>query len=131
VVLRRLAHLVYVPIAHWVWGGGFLARAGLLDFAAGRSSILNAGSRGLVAAFVVGKRLRLRHGQFLALRPVAAVIGTGLLWVGWLGFNGGSALGRQFPRRLRDHRDPPRSVQRRVTWMFLEWWTRAGRRCSA
>ena len=85
--------LVYVPIAHWVWGGGFLARAGLLDFAGGTVVHLNAGVAGLVAAYVVGKRHGYGTDNFSPYDLSLAVIGTGLLWVGWLGFNGGSALG--------------------------------------
>jgi Amt family ammonium transporter len=85
--------VVYVPVAHWVWGGGFLARAGLLDFAGGTVVHLNAGIAGLVAAYVVGKRHGYGTDNFSPYDLSLAVIGTGLLWVGWLGFNGGSALG--------------------------------------
>ena len=84
---------VYVPIAHWVWGGGFLARAGVLDFAGGTVVHLNAGVAGLVAAYVVGKRYGYGTDNFSPHDLSLAVIGTGLLWVGWFGFNGGSALG--------------------------------------
>src|SRR4051794_20375361 len=83
---------VYVPIAHWVWGGGFLAKAGVLDFAGGTVVHLNAGIAGLVAACVVGKRYGYGHDNFAPHDLSLAVIGTGLLWVGWFGFNGGSAL---------------------------------------
>src|SRR5262245_14686263 len=85
--------VVYVPIAHWVWGGGFLAKAGVLDFAGGTVVHLNAGIAGLVACFVVGKRYGYGTDNFAPYDLSLAVIGTGLLWVGWLGFNGGSALG--------------------------------------
>src|SRR5258707_1172282 len=84
---------VYVPITHWVWGGGFLANAGVLDFAGGTVVHLNAGIAGLVAAYVVGKRQGYGTENFAHHDLSLAVIGTGLLWVGWLGFNGGSALG--------------------------------------
>src|SRR5256886_8192461 len=84
---------VYVPIAHWVWGGGFLARAGTLDFAGGTVVHLNAGVAGLVAAYVIGKRHGYGTENFAPYDLSMAVIGTGLLWVGWLGFNGGPALG--------------------------------------
>src|SRR4029453_825868 len=85
--------LVYVPITHWVWGGGFLASAGVLDFAGGTVVHLNAGIAGLVAAYVLGKRHGYGTDNFAPYDLSLAVIGTGLLWVGWLGFNGGSALG--------------------------------------
>src|SRR6266851_3291479 len=85
--------VVYVPIAHWVWGGGFLAKLGLLDFAGGTVVHLNAGIAGLVAAVVVGKRYGYGTENFAPHNLALAVIGTGLLWVGWFGFNGGSALG--------------------------------------
>src|SRR3954467_8646415 len=84
---------VYVPIAHWVWGGGFLGTAGVLDFAGGTVVHLNAGVAGLVAAYVIGKRYGYGTDNFAPYDLSLAVIGSGLLWVGWFGFNGGSALG--------------------------------------
>src|SRR5262249_61028458 len=91
--------LVFVPIAHWVWGGGFLARAGILDFAGGTVVHLNAGIAGLVAACVVGKRYGYGSDNFAPYDLSLAVIGTRLLRVGRPGFNRGAAAGRQFPRR--------------------------------
>ena len=85
---------VYVPIAHWVWGGGWLpSAAACLDFAGGTVVHLNAGVAGLVAAYVLGKRHGYGSDNFAPYDLSLAVIGTGLLWVGWFGFNGGSALG--------------------------------------
>jgi ammonium transporter, Amt family len=95
--------IVYVPIAHWVWGGGFLAHAGVIDFAGGLVVHVNAGVAGLVAALVLGKRRGYGHENLAPFDLSLAVIGTGLLWVGWFGFNGGSALGatpRCFCHRL-------------------------------
>jgi Amt family ammonium transporter len=113
--------LVYVPIAHWVWGGGFLGAAGLLDFAGGTVVHLNAGIAGLVACII----LKSRHGygtDNLAPHDLSlAVIGTGLLWVGWFGFNGGSALGansRAGYAMLATHLAACAGV---LTWMVLEW----------
>jgi Amt family ammonium transporter len=113
--------LVYVPIAHWVWGGGFLATAGMLDFAGGTVVHLNAGIGGLVACII----LKARHGygtDNLAPYDLSlAVIGTGLLWVGWFGFNGGSALGansRAGYAMLATHLAACSGV---LTWMVLEW----------
>ena len=106
--------IVYVPIAHWVWGGGFLMTAGLLDFAGGTVVHLNAGVAGLVAAYVVGNRYGYGSDNFSPYNLSLAVIGTGLLWVGWFGFNGGSALGAGLARGVRDRRDPPRRRGRRA-----------------
>ena len=83
--------VVYVPIAHWVWGGGFLATQGLLDFAGGTVVHLNAGVAGLVAAWCSASATATARDNFAPYDLSLAVIGTGLLWVGWFGFNGGSA----------------------------------------
>jgi Amt family ammonium transporter len=85
--------VVYAPIAHWVWGGGFLAAAGVLDFAGGLVVHLNCGAAALVAAYVLGVRRGYGTDNMAPYNLSLAVIGTGLLWVGWFGFNGGSALG--------------------------------------
>src|SRR4029079_12836447 len=85
--------IVYVPLAHWVWGGGFLQTYGLLDFAGGTVVHINAGVAGLVAALVLGKRRGYGTENLAPYDLSMAVIGTGMLWVGWFGFNGGSALG--------------------------------------
>src|ERR1700754_5202771 len=83
---------VYIPLAHWVWGGGFLASMGVLDFAGGLVVHLSAGIGGLVAAKVLGRRQGYGVENLSPFDLSLAVIGTGLLWVGWFGFNGGSAL---------------------------------------
>src|SRR5215510_16349706 len=116
--------LVYVPIAHWVWGGGFLARAGILDFAGGTVVHLNAGIAGLVAAYVVGKRYGYGTDNFAPHNLALAVIGTGLLWVGWFGFNGGSALGANSRAAFAITATHLAASAGALTWMFLEWWTR-------
>jgi ammonium transporter, Amt family len=115
---------VYVPIAHWVWGGGFLAKAGVLDFAGGTVVHLNAGVAGLVAALVVGKRYGYGSDNFAPYDLSLAVIGTGLLWVGWLGFNGGSALGANSRAAFAITATHLAASTGALTWMFLEWWTR-------
>ena len=115
---------VYVPIAHWVWGGGFLARAGLLDFAGGTVVHLNAGIAGLVAACVLGKRYGYGHENFAPYDLSLAVIGTGLLWVGWFGFNGGSAFGANSRAAFAILATHLAASTGALTWMFLEWWTR-------
>jgi ammonium transporter, Amt family len=116
--------VVYVPIAHWVWGGGFLGSAGVLDFAGGTVVHLNAGVAGLVGAFVLGARRGYGTDNFAPHDLSLAVIGTGLLWVGWFGFNGGSALAvgsRAVFAILATHLAASAGA---VTWMALEWWTR-------
>ena len=85
--------VVYVPSAHWVWGGGFLGAMGVLDFAGGTVVHINAGVAGLVAAVALGPRIGFGRENLAPFDLSMAVVGTGLLWVGWFGFNGGSALG--------------------------------------
>jgi len=84
---------VYAPVAHWVWGGGFLATAGALDFAGGAVVHVNAASAALVAALVVGPRKDYGRHAMLPHNVPFTLLGAGLLWFGWFGFNAGSALG--------------------------------------
>jgi len=116
--------LVYVPIAHWVWGGGFLATYGVVDFAGGLVVHLNAGVAGLVAAIVVGKRRGYGSENLSPYDLALAVIGTGLLWVGWMGFNGGSALGANSRAVMAITSTHLAACAGAFTWMALEWWTR-------
>jgi ammonium transporter, Amt family len=116
--------VVYVPIAHWVWGGGFLAKAGVLDFAGGTVVHLNAGVAGLVAAYLVGARHGYGHESFAPYDLSLAVIGTGMLWVGWFGFNGGSALAADSRAVFAIVATHLAAATGAVTWMALEWWKR-------
>jgi Amt family ammonium transporter len=116
--------LVYVPLAHWVWGGGFLQQAGVLDFAGGTVVHLNAGVAGLVAAYVVGSRRGYGSENLAPFDLSLAVIGTGLLWVGWFGFNGGSALGANSRAVFAIVATHLAACAGALTWMALEWWTR-------
>jgi Amt family ammonium transporter len=116
--------LVYVPIAHWVWGGGFLQTAGVLDFAGGTVVHLNAGVAGLVAAYVLGARRGYGSENLAPYDLSLAVIGTGLLWVGWFGFNGGSALGANSRAVFAMVATHLAACAGALTWMVLEWWTR-------
>ena len=84
--------IVYVPSAHWVWGGGFLAKWGVIDFAGGTVVHINAGVAGLVAALMIGSRQGYGRENLAPFDLSLAVMGMALLWVGWFGFNGGSAL---------------------------------------
>ncbi len=116
--------LVYVPLAHWVWGGGFLGQAGVLDFAGGLVVHLSAGTAGLVAAIVMGNRRGYGTENLSPYDLSLAVIGTGLLWVGWFGFNGGSALqanSRAVMAILATHLAACAGA---LTWSAIEWLTR-------
>ena len=121
---------VYVPIAHWVWGGGWLTpdatamKPGVLDFAGGTVVHLNAGVAGLVAAYIVGGRQGYGSDNFAPYDLSLAVIGTGLLWVGWFGFNGGSALGANSRAVFAIVATHLAASMGALTWKALEWWTR-------
>ena len=94
------AVLVYAPIAHWVWGpGGFLRDAGVLDFAGGTVVHINSGVAGLMACLVVGKRRGYNTEPMAPHNLVFSVVGASLLWVGWFGFNAGSATAANGQRR--------------------------------
>jgi Amt family ammonium transporter len=84
--------VVYAPIAHWVWGGGFLAKLGALDFAGGTVVHVNAATAALVAALVIGQRKDYARQAILPHNVPFVLLGAGLLWFGWFGFNAGSAL---------------------------------------
>jgi len=116
--------VVYAPLAHWIWGGGFLGTAGVLDFAGGLVVHLNCGIAALVAAYVVGARRGYGTDNMAPYNLSLAVIGTGMLWVGWFGFNGGSALGaggRAAMAIVATHLAASAGV---LAWMACEWWTR-------
>src|SRR5215207_7668513 len=116
--------LVYVPIAHWVWGGGFLATAGVLDFAGGLVVHLNAGIGGLVACYLLGARRGYGSDNLAPYDLSLAVIGTGLLWVGWFGFNGGSALGANSRAVMAITATHLAACAGALTWAAIEWATR-------
>ncbi len=116
--------IVYVPLAHWVWGGGFLQKAGVLDFAGGTVVHLNAGVAGLVGAYLLGARRGYGADNFAPYDLSLAVIGTGLLWVGWFGFNGGSALAANSRAVFAITATHLAASMGALTWMALEWWVR-------
>src|SRR5690349_23757872 len=116
--------LVYVPIAHWVWGGGFLGSYGLIDFAGGTVVHLSAGVAGLTAAYLVGARRGYGSENLAPFDLTLAVIGTGLLWVGWFGFNGGSALGANSRAVLAIIATHLAACAGAVTWGGIEWYSR-------
>ena len=113
--------LVYIPLAHWVWGGGFLGRAGVLDFAGGLVVHLSAGTGGLVAAKVMGQRRGYGTENLSPFDLSLAVVGTGLLWVGWFGFNGGSALAADSRAVMAITATHLAACAGALTWGALEW----------
>ncbi|MFL6814191.1 MAG: ammonium transporter [Bradyrhizobium sp.] len=115
---------VYVPLAHWVWGGGFLGTAGVLDFAGGLVVHLSAGIGGLVAAKVVGRRHGYGTENLAPFDLSLAVIGTGMLWVGWFGFNGGSALAANSRAVFAITATHLAACAGALTWGAIEWSTR-------
>jgi Amt family ammonium transporter len=116
--------LVYAPICHWVWGGGFLGDMGVLDYAGGTVVHINAGVAGLVAAIVLGKRLRYGSEHFPPHSLVLAVVGAALLWVGWFGFNAGSALAADGSAGMAMAVTQIAAAGAALSWMFIEWWLR-------
>lgn len=113
--------LVYAPICHWVWGGGFLGEAGVLDFAGGAVVHINAGVAGLVLAKFLGPRRGYPGGSLMPDNLVLTLIGAGMLWVGWFGFNGGSALGANGGAAHAMVTTQLATAAAVVTWMVLEW----------
>jgi len=113
--------LVYVPLAHWVWGGGFLGAAGVLDFAGGLVVHLSAGAGGLVAAMAIGRRHGYGAENLSPFDLSLAVMGTGLLWVGWFGFNGGSALGANSHAVMAIAATHLAACAGSLTWGAVEW----------
>ncbi|MBF0256667.1 MAG: ammonium transporter [Gammaproteobacteria bacterium] len=113
--------LVYVPVAHWVWGGGWLAQMGLYDFAGGTVVHITAGVAALVAALVLGPRRGFQTSAMMPHNMTMTVTGAGMLWVGWFGFNGGSALaadGNAAMALLVTHISAAAGA---LTWSAIEW----------
>jgi Amt family ammonium transporter len=118
--------LVYAPIAHSVWHpNGFLFSLGVLDFAGGTVVHINAGIAGLVAALVLGKRRGYGHDNFAPYNLTLAVIGASLLWVGWFGFNAGSAAGAGGRAAMAMAVTQIATAAAALAWMFAEWITRS------
>jgi Amt family ammonium transporter len=110
--------LVYVPVAHWVWGNGFLAKLGALDFAGGTVVHINAGIAALVGALVMGKRKEL---SLMPNNLVGTVTGAGLLWFGWFGFNAGSALAANGLAGAAFVNTNTATAVAALSWMAAEW----------
>ncbi len=116
--------VVYAPITHWVWGGGFLGEAGVLDFAGGTVVHINAGVAGLVAAIVLGKRAGYGSEPLAPHNLVLSVIGASMLWVGWFGFNAGSALAANGGAAMAMAVTQIATATAALAWMFVEWMLR-------
>jgi len=113
--------LVYGPIAHWVWGGGWLAEVGVLDFAGGTVVHINAGIAGLVAALMLGKRTGYPNTPMKPSNLLLTVVGAGMLWVGWFGFNAGSELAADGTAGMAMAVTQIATAAAAMTWMFSEW----------
>jgi Amt family ammonium transporter len=124
--------VVYAPVAHWVWAGGWMAQGKLfgiefgsvLDFAGGTVVHINAGVAGLVLSLVIGKRKGFGHDNFAPYNVGLAVIGASLLWVGWFGFNAGSAVAADGRAGMAMLATMIGSAGAALAWMFAEWGTR-------
>jgi Amt family ammonium transporter len=108
----------YVPVAHWVWGGGFLAKRGALDFAGGTVVHVNAGIAALVGALMLGKR---RQTALVPNNLTLVITGAGLLWFGWFGFNAGSALAANGLAGAAFINTNTATAMAAVAWMAVEW----------
>ena len=113
--------IVYAPIAHWVWGGGWLADKGVLDFAGGTVVHINAGIAGLVAALMLGKRKGFPTTAMPPHNLAFTVVGASMLWVGWFGFNAGSELAADGTAGMAMAVTQIATAMAALTWMFAEW----------
>jgi Amt family ammonium transporter len=113
--------VVYVPIAHWVWGGGWLGSLGVLDFAGGTVVHINAGVAGLIAALVLGKRNGYPTTAMPPHNLTLTVMGAGMLWVGWFGFNAGSELKADGVAGMAQAVTQIATAAAALGWMFSEW----------
>lgn len=109
---------IYAPLAHWVWGGGFLAKMGAIDFAGGTVVHISAGMGALASVFVLGKRNNTAH---LPHNIPYVALGTGLLWFGWFGFNAGSALSANGQAALAFVNTDIAASMAMITWLTLSW----------
>jgi Amt family ammonium transporter len=113
--------LIYSPVAHWVWGGGWLARLGALDFAGGTVVHINAGVSALALAFLLGKRKGFPQDQMEPNNIPLVVLGAGILWFGWFGFNAGSSLSANGLAANAFVNTNTAAAMASLTWMFLSW----------
>ena len=116
--------VIYCPIAHWLWGGGWLAGLGALDFAGGAVVHISSGISALVCALVLGSRQGYGVDYMAPHNLPMVLLGTGLLWFGWFGFNAGSALGANETAVVAFVATHTAAVTAALTWMAVEWWHR-------
>ncbi len=112
---------VYAPVAHWLWGGGWLARLGALDFAGGAVVHISSGTSALICALVLGQRRGYGTDYMAPHNLPLTLLGTGLLWFGWFGFNAGSALGANGVAVTAFVSTHLGAAAGAVVWMFVEW----------
>jgi len=112
---------VYVPVTHWVWGGGWLAEMGLYDFAGGVVVHITAGVAALVAAIVIGPRKGFPGTAMMPHNMTMTIAGAGMLWVGWFGFNGGSALASNGDASMAILVTHISAATGAMTWLVIEW----------
>ncbi|MCC6949375.1 MAG: ammonium transporter [Bradyrhizobiaceae bacterium] len=112
---------VYAPICHWVWGGGFLGGAGVLDFAGGTVVHINSGIAALVACLILGPRKGYGTTSMAPHNLTFSLIGASLLWVGWFGFNAGSAAAANALAGVAMANTQVATAAAALTWMFAEW----------
>ena len=112
---------VYLPVAHWVWGGGWLGEKGILDFAGGLVVHLTAGTGAIVAAMVLGKRKGFPRTAMPPHNLTMSVTGAGMLWVGWFGFNAGSAVAANQDAGMAMLVTHLSAATASLVWMFAEW----------
>jgi Amt family ammonium transporter len=113
--------VVYAPITHWVWGGGWLGEMGLLDFAGGTVVHITAGVGAIVAALVLGNRKGFPQQAMPPHNLTMTVTGAGMLWVGWFGFNGGSALAANGDAGMAMLVTHISAAAGSLAWMMMEW----------
>ena len=113
--------LVYVPVTHWVWGGGWLGEMGLYDFAGGTVVHITAGVAALVSAIVLGPRRGFPSTGMMPHNMTMTIAGAGMLWVGWFGFNGGSALAADGNAAMAILVTHISAATGAMTWMAIEW----------
>ncbi|MEJ2621337.1 MAG: ammonium transporter [Candidatus Thiodiazotropha sp.] len=113
--------LVYVPVTHWVWGGGWLGSMGLYDFAGGTVVHITAGVAALVAALVMGPRRGFGTASMMPHNMTMTIAGAGMLWVGWFGFNGGSALAADGSAAMAMLVTHISAATGAMTWLVREW----------
>ena len=113
--------LVYAPICHWVWGGGWLGEMGVLDFAGGTVVHINAGIAGLAACLVLGKRKGYPETMMRPHSTVLTLVGAAMLWVGWFGFNAGSELAADGTAGMAMAVTQFATAAAALAWMFCEW----------